>query len=274
MTAPGEVVIEAGAPAPAPDRRWRGWVAAGAAVLVLVLTAVVAFRLGAGGAPRAQVTASPKASPTRPPTSSEIYAALAPSVVSILYLGAGTTPERLGTGVIASNTGIVLTAYHVVQGGGSIQLVFADGTKSAATLVGADPSIDIAALAAETLPNVVVPAVLGNSGRLAIGDTVLAVGNQLGLISSATTGVVSGLNRESTTDSGAHITGLIQFDAAVNHGSSGGPLVNAKGETIGIIIALANPTEAGTFIGIGFAVPIGAALGAGRGSAGPPGPQQ
>jgi len=143
-----------------------------------------------------------------------------------------------------------------------------------ATLIGADPSLDIAALTSDSLPTVVVPAVVGNSGRLAIGDTVMAIGNQLGLISSATTGVVSGLNRESTTDSGAHITGLIQFDAAVNHGSSGGPLVNAKGETIGIIIALANPTEAGTFIGIGFAVPIGAALGAGRGSAGPPGPQQ
>jgi S1-C subfamily serine protease len=273
MTAPGEVVIEAGAEVPV--RRRRGWVTAGAgvvAVLVLVLTAFVSFRWGAGGAPQTQVTASPKASPTRPPTNAEIYAALAPSVVTIIYQGGGGD-GRLGTGVIASANGIILTAYHVVQGGGSVQVVFADGTKSAAMVIGADPSIDIAALVATTMPTVLVPAVLGNSGRLAIGDTVMAIGNQLGLISSATTGVVSGLNRESTTENGT-IKGLIQFDAAVNHGSSGGPLVNAKGELIGIVIALANPTEEGTFIGVGFAVPIGTAVAAGRGSAGPPGPQQ
>ena len=271
MTVPREVVIEAGGPAPSRPRR--GWLAGVAVLLVLVLTAVVAFRWGAGSAPQPHVTASPKASPTRPPTSAEIYAALAPSVVTIIYAGAGGD-GRLGTGVIASATGVILTAYHVVQGSGSVQVVFADGTKSAATVVGADPSIDIAALTASTLPTVVVPTVLGGAGRLAVGDTVMAIGNQLGLISSATTGVVSGLNRESTTDSGVHITGLIQFDAAVNHGSSGGPLVNARGETVGIIIALANPTDDGTFIGVGFAVPIGAALGAGRGSPGPPGPQQ
>jgi S1-C subfamily serine protease len=98
---------------------------------------------------------------------------------------------------------------------------------------------------------------------------VVAIGNQLGLTSSATSGVVSGLNRGTTGRDGTSLAGLIQFDAAVNPGSSGGPLVNAKGETIGVVVALVNPTDADTFIGIGFAVPIGTAVGAGAGGRGP-----
>ena len=90
------------------------------------------------------------------------------------------------------------------------------------------------------------------------------------MVRSATTGVVSGLERSATGTGGLRLTGLIQFDAAVNPGSSGGPLVNLRGETVGIVVALANPTSAGTFIGIGFAVPIGAAAAAGGGD----GPQQ
>jgi S1-C subfamily serine protease len=100
-------------------------------------------------------------------------------------------------------------------------------------------------------------------GSAAIGDTVIAIGNQLGLTGSTTTGVVSGLDRSLARKGTTDLKGLIQFDAAVNPGSSGGPLVNAAGQTIGIVVALANPTEAGTFIGIGFAVPIGTAVRAG-----------
>jgi putative serine protease PepD len=147
-------------------------------------------------------------------------------------------------------------------------VTFADGTTSAATVRAADPSIDIAALAATTMPTVLVPAVLGGS-RLAVGDGVVAIGNQLGLTSSATAGVVSGLNRATTGEGGLNLSGLIQFDAAVNPGSSGGPLVNARGETVGIVVALANPTESETFIGIGFAVPIGSAVAAGGEGRGP-----
>jgi S1-C subfamily serine protease len=140
---------------------------------------------------------------------------------------------------------------------------------SAARIRSSDPAIDIAAIAAISLPTVLVPAVLGSSGRLAVGDSVIAIGNQLGLTSSATAGVVSGLNRATTGTGGAGLSGLIQFDAAVNPGSSGGPLVNTRGETVGIVVALANPTEAGTFIGIGFAVPIGSAVAAGGDGGGP-----
>jgi putative serine protease PepD len=266
MTMPGTLEVEDGTPAPPRRRRL---VVALAVAAALVLTAFVSFRWGASDTPQAAPTPSPKASAEELSTA-EVYAALAPSVVTIQALGAGSDAvTSTGTGVIANTDGLILTALHVVKGAGSIRVTFADGTSSGATMAATDPTMDIAVLTPLTLPTVLVPAVLGNSGRLAVGDGVIAVGNQLGLTSSATSGVVSGLNRVVTGTDGVTLTGLIQFDAAVNPGSSGGPLVNAKGETVGIVVALANPTQAGTFIGIGFAVPIGAALAAGGGGRGP-----
>jgi putative serine protease PepD len=170
-----------------------------------------------------------------------------------------------GTGVVVNADGTVLTALHVVKGGGAIRLTFADGTQCAATVTASDPVADIATLAPATLPSIVVPAVLGG-GRLAVGDGVIAIGNPLGLTRTTTTGVVSGLDRTARNQDGTGLSGLIQFDAAVNPGSSGGPLLNAAGQVIGIVVALANPTSAGTFIGIGFAVPIGTAVAAGGGN--------
>jgi S1-C subfamily serine protease len=243
--------------------RWLFGAVIGVAVaLALLLTAVVAFRWGASDTPAARPTVTPKPTPTGPPTTAEIYAALAPSVVTVETVQGGTV-NATGTGVIANAEGMILTALHVVSGGGSIRVRFADGTPSAATLVGSDPANDIAGLAVSTLPELLVPAVLGNAGGLAIGDDVVAIGNQLGLTSSATAGVVSGLNRSARGENGTGLSGLIQFDAAVNPGSSGGPLVNTRGETVGIVVALANPTSADTFIGIGFAVPIGVAVAGG-----------
>jgi S1-C subfamily serine protease len=102
-----------------------------------------------------------------------------------------------------------------------------------------------------------------------VGDSVIAIGDPLGLTRTTTAGVVSGLGRQATNPDGAALSGLIQFDAAVNPGSSGGPLLDARGQTVGIVVALANPTDAGTFIGIGFAVPIGTALTSGGGSRAP-----
>ncbi len=264
LTRPDDSVAEATAP-----RRTRRGVVIGAVIVVaLVITALVSFRWGSAETPQATPMVTPSPSATSAPTTAEIYAAIAPSVVTIEAENAsgGTS----GTGIIANAQGVILTALHVVNGAASIRVIFADGTQSAATVLGADPTKDIAALAIETFPAVLVPATLGSAGRLAVGDSVIAVGNPLGLTSSATAGVVSGLNRGTTGRDGTGLSGLIQFDAAVNPGSSGGPLVNARGEAVGIVVALANPTDAGTFIGIGFAVPIGSALAAGGG----PTPQQ
>ena len=110
-----------------------------------------------------------------------------------------------------------------------------------------------------------MPAVLGSTGGLEVGDDAFAVGHPLGLIGSLTAGVISGLDRSIPADDGSTMQGLIQFDAAVNPGSSGGPLLNRNGQVIGIVTALANPSHQGYFIGIGFAVPIGAATGAAGG---------
>ncbi|MGI5241255.1 S1C family serine protease [Dactylosporangium sp. CA-139066] len=234
----------------------------GVVVLAIVVTAVLAFRAGGGaGAPAAGARPSAKASPSAsgPPTTAQIYAAVAPSVVSIEAAEAGGTAS--GTGVVVGADGTILTALHVVKGSTAVKVRFADGTQSAAQVTGTDPKTDTATLAPASLPDVLVPVVLGNPGRLAVGNDVVAIGNQLGLTSSATAGVVSGLNRSAANPDGTKLTGLIQFDAAVNPGSSGGPLVNGRGELVGIVVALANPTPAGTFVGVGFAVPITAAGG-------------
>ncbi|WP_211247601.1 S1C family serine protease [Cryptosporangium arvum] len=232
----------------------------------LALTAFVVLR---GGGDQAPAAARPSPSPSQSPslTTAEVFRTLAPSVVLIQANGRGDRTKgmssALGTGVVANADGTILTAFHVVEGATAVTVTFADGTRSPATVADSAPEIDIAVLVPERLPDVVVPATLG--GGPAIGDDVVAIGNPLGLVDTTTTGVVSGLNRTVARSGAAPLAGLIQFDAAVNPGSSGGPLLNSQGQVIGIVVALANPTDAGTFIGVGFAVPIGSALGAGEG---------
>jgi S1-C subfamily serine protease len=260
------------APAPAPPTRstLRRKVLIGVAVAWAVLiTAVVFVRTGDGG--DGPAVARPAASPSAsagPLSVAETYQTLLPSVVLIQTTGgAGAgktmTESATGTGVIVNADGTVLTAEHVIDGAATIKLKYADGTESAAAVASANAKQDIATLTPAKLPETVVPAVLG--GGLAVGDDVVAIGNPLGLTATTTSGVVSGLNRTLNRKAQGAIAGLIQFDAAVNPGSSGGPLLNDRGQVAGIVVALANPTDAGTFIGIGFAVPIGAALGAGPG---------
>jgi putative serine protease PepD len=266
---------EAAGQTPATTRRRRlGLGAVG--LLLLASTAFVAFRYGAGSADSAAPVSTASASPSATAlTAAEVYAALKPSVVTIEATVPGSAEVRSsGTGVVASAEGVILTARHVVVGDGALRVTFADGTQALATVAAEDASIDIALLTVDALPGVLVPAKLGNSGRLAIGHEVVAIGNPFGLTGSTTSGVVSGLDRAAGGTDGSRLEGLIQFDAAVNPGNSGGPLVNMRGETIGIVVALANPTGAGTFIGIGFAVPIGSALGAGGEGPGGRGPEQ
>jgi S1-C subfamily serine protease len=251
-------------PGPLSSATGRRRTAVGAAAMVaLVVTALLFYSIGSARTPQALPTASPKPSPSPAPSISQIFAAIAPSVVFIEAAGPGEEGESTGTGVIVNGDGTILTARHVINGAQAIRVTFADGTPSAVTILATDPVNDIAVLAPTTLPSVVVPAVLGRADRLNVGDQVVAIGNPLGLTYSTTAGVVSGLNRRISVADGPTGANLIQFDAAVNPGSSGGPLVNGRGETVGIVVALANPTKAGTFIGIGFAVPIATAVAGG-----------
>ncbi len=197
-----------------------------------------------------------------PANSQLVYEKILPSVV-LIETDSPTDKkgvEGVGTGVIVNSNGSIMTANHVIDGATSIRVTFADGTRSTARVVSADPSDDIAVLMPARLPNPVVPAVLG--GNVQIGENAYAIGNPLGYVDSFTAGVVSGLGRSTTTNTGKTLHGLIQFDAAVNPGNSGGPLLNRGGQVIGIVTELANPSHNGFFIGIGFAVPIGTAGGA------------
>jgi S1-C subfamily serine protease len=178
--------------------------------------------------------------------------------------------DALGTGVIVADDGTILTANHVIAGGKDINVTFADGTKSRAVVVSSNPRQDIAALIPVALPGTLVPAALG--GAADVGARVVAIGNPLGLTYSVSSGVISGLNRTADTHDGSY-SGLIQFDASINPGSSGGPLLNARGLVIGIVVSIANPAHEDAFAGIGFAVPIGTALGGGSGNEPGGGPQ-
>jgi S1-C subfamily serine protease len=196
-------------------------------------------------------------SPTPPPLISEVYAKVAPSVVQINALRADGTLAESGSGVVIDDAGDILTALHVVQGARSLTVVFADGTQSRAVIIAEIRQSDIAALRPANTPAQLVPATLGSPASLRIGDDAIVVGNPFALTRSLSTGVISGLDRSvQVPNQGRSLTGLIQFDAAVNPGSSGGPLVNRDGEVVGIVTGLVNPTGQPAFSGVGFAVPI------------------
>lgn len=163
----------------------------------------------------------------------------------------------LGTGVVIMEDGTILTNFHVIAGSDRVEVIFYDGTKANAKIVAVHPHNDLAVLKAEKLPDDLLPATLGSSAQLKYGDDVVAVGFPFGIGPSVTSGVVSGLGREFTGENGAQLRNLIQFDAAINRGNSGGPLINSAGEVVGIVTALLNPSSTEkTFIGIGFAVTI------------------
>jgi putative serine protease PepD len=243
----------------------RRLLATGLAVVVILLGVIagLAFRLS-GPAPRASApAAAPSPTPTATLTVPAIYQRAAPSVV-IVRAG-----HELGTGVIVADNGTILTANHVISGGGTVTVTFADGTTANAAVAAADPKLDIATLTPAGLPQVVVPVTVG--GAADVGASIVAIGNPLGLADSVSAGVISGLDRTADTSNGK-FTGLIQFDASVNPGSSGGPLLDTHGRVIGVVVSLATPDGQDAFAGIGFAVPIGTALGGGKGPGGK-GPQ-
>jgi S1-C subfamily serine protease len=197
-----------------------------------------------------------------PSRAAKAYAVIRPSVVRVRGFGRGEGGEEdvelgVGSGVVIVDKGIILTNLHVVAGARRVALTFADGFESDATLLGVYPEHDLAVLQAKTIPDDLVAATMRSTADLALGDEVIAVGFPFGIGPSVSAGVVSGLKREFRSPEGQRLlTNLIQFDAAANPGSSGGPLVTVDGEVVGIVTGILNPTEQRVFVGIGFAVPI------------------
>jgi S1-C subfamily serine protease len=201
-------------------------------------------------------SAGPSGSPSSGPSAAPASASTAPS-------GIPAADGSIGSGVVVSQAGDIMTCLHVVAGALSVKVTFADGTTAAASIASADVQHDIAVLRATSIPVSVKPAVLGNPRSVQVGSEAYVLGSPFGLSGSISSGIVSGLNRSFQLPSGGPLlTGLIQVDAAVNPGDSGGPLVNRNGQVIGIVSALINPTNQGVFIGIGLAVPIDVAGGA------------
>ena len=205
-------------------------------------------------------------SATPPPAySAQVYNVIQPSLVLIQTKNRGQTNEAsedgLGSGVVIDFTGAILTSLHVVADASEIEITYPDGSRSPAEIASFQPEKDIAVLTPLAPPPQIFPAILGNPDSMRVGDEAFVVGNPFGLYASMSAGVISGFNRSFQPPGGGQtIDGLIQIDAAVNPGNSGGPLLNRFGHVVGIVTGIVNPTEENFFIGIGFAVPIDVAV--------------
>ncbi len=260
------------AAAPAPRRKWPHWrkVFAGTALAAIVAALLVAWPTPQRALTQEDIDAAVMRTlenNTLPSRMSKAFDVIRPSVVRVRGLGKDEMGEEVeqsvGTGVVIVDSGIILTNLHVVAGAPRLMLEFADGLEAEATVIGLQPEQDLAVLQAKTIPDDLVAATMRSTQDLALGEDVMAVGFPFGIGPSVSAGVVSGLRREYRSPEGKRVlTNLIQFDAAANPGNSGGPLVTAEGEVVGIVTGLLNPTEHRVFIGIGFAVPIESAAGA------------
>jgi S1-C subfamily serine protease len=249
----------------------RRWLIVGAILFALLAALALRALDGAGPAPLTKgavdqsiqraIDAARKAQLAAPPDAAAAHQAIRQSLVYITTERVGPAGREFaaGAGVVIKADGTILTALHVVRGATTIRTRFADGTQANSKIADQQPASDIAVLTVDRLPEVVVPAVLGGGAR--VGDPVFAVGHPLGLVDSLSAGVVSALDRSVRVSGGGNLDNLIQIDAAVNPGNSGGPLLDRDGQVIGILTGLANPSRQAFFVGIGFAVPISIAGG-------------
>jgi putative serine protease PepD len=273
--APTPAAAPAAAPAPAPRRRRMPGVGAvlGAAVLAAVLASGSTFALVEYGLGQNTAT-SPSAAPgtnasltatganTTPADSSAVAAAALPSVVTITESttvanrsGRSADATGVGSGIILTSDGYILTNNHVVENSTSLSVLLPDGRTVSATVVKTDPANDLAVVKANATG--LTPAKLGDSSTIQVGESVLAIGSPLGTFTgSVTEGIISATNRTITVNdnssrNGKTLSGLLQTDAAINPGNSGGPLVDAAGKVVGV--ATAGSTQAN---GLNFAIPI------------------
>ncbi|GIF37967.1 S1C family serine protease [Actinoplanes xinjiangensis] len=240
------------------DPRWRRRVAGGAAVLVLI---------AGGGATGALLTeeylasrpaqAAALAGTTITETSdlAPIVAKVQPGIVTVLV--DGSRSSSLGSGVILTGDGLILTNNHVVEADGTVSVRLSGGQTAPARVVATDATHDLALVQATGLTGL-TPVTFAPDDSVAVGDTVLAFGAPLGLEGTVTSGIVSALNRGVDTGD-EKLTGLLQTDAPINQGNSGGALVDTSGRVVGINVAIATADDSGGSVGLGFAIPAGTA---------------
>jgi S1-C subfamily serine protease len=241
----------------------------------LVAIGAVALTGDLGGETTTVVRSSPSPTPAAQVAStddgltvSQIYAKAAPGVVQITSTSEPVDPsatpfdeqpapqQALGSGFVIDKAGHIVTNYHVIEGADQIEVSFSNQDTLRATLVGSDPSTDIAVLRVEASSRGLTPLQLGDSAGVRVGDPVVAIGNPFGLARTATAGIVSAVQeRTITAPNGYPIDHVIQTDAPINSGNSGGPLLNAHAEVIGVNSQIAPATGSSGNVGIGFAVP-------------------
>jgi putative serine protease PepD len=199
----------------------------------------------------------------------EIYRRSAPGVVRLTattvvqsenpfdFLPSRETEQALGSGFVIDKSGHIITNYHVIQGAQKVQVNFSGDDQIKAKVVGTDPSTDVAVLQIDAHSRSLTPLPLGDSDGVEVGDSVVAIGNPFGLSRTATLGIVSALQRQIDAPNGATIKHAIQTDAAINHGNSGGPLINSRGQVIGVNAQITTGGTGGEGnVGIGFAIPV------------------
>jgi len=180
----------------------------------------------------------------------DIYVRNAPGVVQVT----ATTQRALGSGFVLDKAGHIVTNYRVVHGASRVEVSFSDQERLPARIVGRDPSTDLAVLQVRVSSRALTPLRLGNSDLVRVGDSVVAIGNPLGEDRSITSGIVSAIERRIYAPNGAPIDHGIRTDTALDHGSSGGPLLNARGQVIGVTSQIQTGGDGN--IGIGFAIPV------------------
>jgi S1-C subfamily serine protease len=213
------------------------------------------------------VSASPPAaafdvSETEAKSVQQIYEQAAPGVVQVTSTSVVSgspffgpqSATSLGSGFVVDKDGYIVTNYHVIEDASDVEVNFSSDDRVPAKIVGSDPSTDLAVLKIDAQASALTPLPLGNSDAVHVGDAVVAIGNPFGLERSVTAGIVSALQRDITAPNGYTIDKVIQTDAPINRGNSGGPLLNARGEVIGVNSQI--ESETGGNVGIGFAVPV------------------
>jgi S1-C subfamily serine protease len=208
--------------------------------------------LGGGGVGNVTL----QAPPTGALTAEQIYKRDAPGVVQVTATNTAQGSESLGSGFVIDKAGHIVTNYHVVHGATKVLVSFSGKDQLASTVVGLDPSTDIAVLKIEAHASALSPLELGNSDAVRVGDTVYAIGNPFGYTRTLTSGLVSAVQRQITAPNTLPIDNAIQTDAAINHGNSGGPLLDAAGRVIGVTSQIYAESSQQGNIGIGFAVPV------------------